>query len=100
MNDVTRRVLSGMSGDGFNERKTYIDVNNDLNRKMNNDFDNSLSKLRIAENKPNIETVDTSINSSMPDNLDDASKLKNNVNMYQNFKRQGINSQNKFNNMR
>lgn len=100
MNDITRKVLSGMSGDGFNERKNYIDINNDLNRKMDDDFDNSLAKMRIEENKPDITTTDSTNYSNIPDNLDDVSKLKNNINMYQNFKRQGINNQNKFNNMK
>jgi len=91
MNDVTKRVMSGLSGDGFNERRGYINRNNDLNRiNKNISFDQSLAKQRIAENKPDIETVDSdkqleTLSSS------DTSMLRRNIDMYQNRIRQNIN---------
>lgn len=92
MNDVTRRVISGMSGDGFNERKSYINNNNDLNRMDKNaTFDNSLSQMRVAENKPDINTVDTTTNTTS-ENSTNSSKLKMNVDMYQSFRRQNMNN--------
>ena len=94
MNDVTRRVISGMSGDGFNERRSYINNNNDLNRMDNNvTFDNSLSQMRVAENKPDIKTVDTILkDNTNTQNSTDPSKLKMNVDMYQSFRRQNMNN--------
>lgn len=94
MNDVTRRVMSGMSGDGFNERKSYINNNNDLNRMDKNvNFDNSLSQMRVEENKPDINTVDTTLKDSYnKENSTDTSKLKMNVDMYQSFRRQNMNN--------
>lgn len=94
MNDVTRRVMSGMSGDGFNERKSYINNNNDLNRMDKNvNFDNSLSQMRVEENKPDINTVDTTLkDSSNKKNSTNSSTIKMNVDMYQSFKRQNMNN--------
>lgn len=94
MNDITRRVMSGMSGDGFNERKSYINNNNDLNRMDKNvNFDNSLSQMRVEENKPDINTVDTTLkDSSNKENSTDTSKIKMNVDMYQSFRRQNMNN--------
>ena len=92
MNDATKRVISGMSGDGFNERKSYINNHNDLNRMDKNaTFDNSLSQMRVAENKPDINTVDTTTTDTTQ-NSTDPSKLKMNVDMYQSFRRQNMNN--------
>lgn len=94
MNDITRRAISGMSGDGFNERKSYINNNNDLNRMDKNvTFDNSLSQMRIEENKPDIKTVDTTLkDNTNTKNSSDPSTLKMNVDMYQSFRRQNMNN--------
>ena len=46
--------------DGFNERTNYISNANDINRlkKMGtNNIDNSVVKMRIEENKPDIKTA-------------------------------------------
>lgn len=45
--------------DGFNERTNFINNSNDRNRlsKMSHNYDNSLAKIRINENRPNIQTV-------------------------------------------
>ena len=45
--------------DGFNNRSIYIHNSNDKNRLngMSSSYDNSLAKMRIDENKPNIETI-------------------------------------------
>ena len=48
--------------DGFNERTNFINNANDRNRlnKMGpSNIDSSVAKMRISENKPNIETVNT-----------------------------------------
>ena len=48
--------------DGFNERTNFINNANDRNRlnKMGpSNSDSSVAKMRISENKPNIETVNT-----------------------------------------
>ena len=48
--------------DGFNERTNFINNANDKNRlnKMGpSNIDSSVAKMRIRENKPNIETVNT-----------------------------------------
>lgn len=94
MNDVTRRVISGMSGDGFNERKSYVNNNNDLNiMDKNVTFDNSLSQMRVEENKPDIKTVDTTLkDNTNTKNSSDPSKIKMNVDMYQSFRRQNMNN--------
>lgn len=46
--------------DGFNERHNYISNQTDMNRLKKNgpsNFDNSLAKMHMDENKPNINTV-------------------------------------------
>ena len=45
--------------DGFNDRTIYINNSNDKNKlnNMTSVFDNSLSKMRIEENIPDIKTV-------------------------------------------
>ena len=48
--------------DGFNERTNFINNANDRNRlnKMGpSNSDSSVAKMRISENTPNIETVNT-----------------------------------------
>jgi len=48
--------------DGFNERTNFINNANDRNRlnKMGpSNSDSSVAKMRIIENRPNIETVNT-----------------------------------------
>lgn len=47
--------------DGFNERNNYIRNSNDINRLRKNgpsNIDNSFAKMRVLENKPNINTSD------------------------------------------
>ena len=63
--------------DGFNERVNYIwnsnDINN-LNKKGPSNFDNSFAKMKIDENKPDINTVNTDKTISVErvkDNRDD-----------------------------
>ena len=54
--------LMNYNQDGFNERSIYIHNNNDKNRinKMGaSNVDNSLVKMRINENKPDVKTVNT-----------------------------------------
>lgn len=46
--------------DGFNNRINYIQNSNDMNRLKKNgskEFDNSFAKMRVAENRPDVETV-------------------------------------------
>lgn len=45
--------------DGFNDRSVYIHNCNDKNKLsgMSSSYDNSLAKMRIDENKPEIDTV-------------------------------------------
>ena len=48
--------------DGFNERTNFINNANDRNRLKKmwpSNSDSSVAKMRISENKPNIETVNT-----------------------------------------
>lgn len=48
--------------DGFNERSNYIHNSNDMNRlnKMgSSNIDSSFAQMKINENKPDIETVNT-----------------------------------------
>ena len=48
--------------DGFNERSIYIHNSNDANRLKQNgtsNIDNSMAKMRVKENKPDVETVNT-----------------------------------------
>ena len=48
--------------DGFNERSIYIHNSNDMNRIRENgpsNIDNSMAKMRVEENRPDVETVDT-----------------------------------------
>lgn len=50
------------NADGFNERTNFINNANDRNRlnKMGtSNIDSSVAKMRISENKPNIQTVNT-----------------------------------------
>ena len=51
--------LMNYNTDGFNNRSIYIHNSNDKNRlnSMTSSYDNSLAKMRIDENKPDIETV-------------------------------------------
>lgn len=85
MNDITKKVISGMSGDGFNERKSYININNDINN-LDKEvrFDQSLSKMRIDENKPNVETT-SSFNQQQQLENSDTSILKRNIDMHRNM---------------
>jgi len=46
--------------DGFNERRIYINNANDknkLNKMGPSNIDNSFAKMKVAENKPDIDTV-------------------------------------------
>ena len=46
--------------DGFNERMNYINNSNDvnkLNRTDGSNLDSSVAKMKIAENKPDMQTV-------------------------------------------
>lgn len=48
--------------DGFNERMNYINNSNDMNRinRMGpSNSDSSFAQMKINENKPNVETIDT-----------------------------------------
>lgn len=59
--------------DGFNERSNYIHNQNDVNRlKMgkSHHYDNSLARMRIAENKPDIKTVNRTISITNPTKID------------------------------
>lgn len=50
--------------DGFNERTNYIHNANDINRLKqngNSDFDNSFAKMRVEENKNNVETTKSEV---------------------------------------
>ena len=49
--------------------------------------------MRVQENKPDINTVDTTLKDSYnKENSTDTSKLKMNVDMYQSFRRQNMNN--------
>jgi len=48
--------------DGFNNRMNYIHNSNDMNRlkKMGpSNIDNSFARMKVEENKPQVETVNT-----------------------------------------
>ena len=50
--------------DGFNERTNYIHNANDMNKLKQNgpsNFDNSFSKMKVEENKSNIETTKSEV---------------------------------------
>lgn len=51
--------LMNYNTDGFNDRTIYIHNSNDKNRLsgISSSSDNSLAKMRMEENRPNIETV-------------------------------------------
>lgn len=51
--------------DGFNERQNFIHNSNDANRLKKSgpsNFDNSFAQMKVQENKPDIQTVDTDVN--------------------------------------
>jgi hypothetical protein len=48
--------------DGFNERNNYIHNSNDmnrLNRMGTSNIDNSFAKMKVEENKPDVQTANT-----------------------------------------
>ena len=53
--------MNNFNTDGFNERTTYIRNANDQNKlsKMNHNFDNSFAEMRVQENRPDVQTVNT-----------------------------------------
>ena len=64
--------------DGFNERSNYIHNQNDANRlKMGKSYhyDNSLARMRIAENKPDIKTVNRTTNITSQTGIDKSNFL-------------------------
>ena len=85
--DIAKSAINKTSGDGFNERRAFISNSNGMNHvNKNAKFDNSLSKMRVFENKPDVETAGVNENTQNFD-PNDPQRLKTNVEMCNTFKR-------------
>ena len=72
--------------DGFNERSNYIHNSNDLNMLKKNGpskFDSSFAKMKVEENKPDINTVNNDkifVNEEVRGNRDNFVLRTNHIN--------------------